>query len=103
VFVKYLVQISTEETITLTKVVCNCTEVNEAERLYISWGQCRFLLTPFIFVSNYRLFHLRNVSIMNIGAYLLVLSSYFVLKILFLINVYSLKFSLHLNFSTLQR
>ena len=78
---KYLVQISTEETITLTKVVCNCTHVTEAERLYISWGQCRFLPTPFIFISNYHLFHLRSGSIMKIGG--ISFNSYFVLKFYF--------------------
>jgi len=69
VCVKYLVHISTEETIILMKVVCNCTQVTEDERLYISWTQYSFLPSPFIFILHYHLFHLRSVSFMNIGAY----------------------------------
>lgn len=81
VFIKYLVQISTEETITVTKVVCNCIQVTEAERLYISLGQCRFLHTVLFSSLIYHLFHLRSVSIINIGG--ISFDSYFVLKILF--------------------
>jgi hypothetical protein len=68
VFVKCLVQISTEETITVTKVVRNCTLVTEAERLYILRGAmplssrsiCFHLKLPFVSLTHCKYYEHRE-------------------------------------------